>query len=99
MRRGGLLERSSRQMEMCTAHKCRGTLQVTAIPERNHPDLKQPGLIFGGPVGHSPTRLLCPWEGFSRRERWSGLPCPPPGDLPGPGIETESPALAGGPFI
>ena len=24
--------------------------------------------------------------GFSRHERWSGLPCPPPGDLPDPGI-------------
>ena len=25
--------------------------------------------------------------GFSRQEYWSGLPCPPPGDLPDPGIE------------
>ena len=25
--------------------------------------------------------------GFSRQEYWSGLPCPPPGDLPHPGIE------------
>ena len=24
--------------------------------------------------------------GFSRQEYWSGLPCPPPGDLPDPGI-------------
>ena len=31
--------------------------------------------------------------GFSRREYWSGLPCPPPGDLPHPGIEPGSPAL------
>ena len=31
--------------------------------------------------------------GFSRQEYWSGLPCPPPGDLPDPGIEPESPAL------
>ena len=40
--------------------------------------------------------------GFSRQECWSGLPCPPPGDLPDPGIEPESlmsPALAGGFFI
>ena len=37
--------------------------------------------------------------GFSREEYWSGLPCPPPGDLPDPGIEPKSlmsPALAGG---
>ena len=24
--------------------------------------------------------------GFSRQEYWSGLPCPPPGDLPDPGL-------------
>ena len=30
--------------------------------------------------------------GVSRQEYWSGLPCPPPGDLPDPGIEPESPA-------
>ena len=36
--------------------------------------------------------------GFSRKEYWSGLPCPPPGDLPDPGIEPvplASPALVG----
>ena len=25
--------------------------------------------------------------GFSRQEYWHGFPCPPPGDLPDPGIE------------
>ena len=30
--------------------------------------------------------------GFSKQEFWSGLPCPPPGDLSHPGIETASPA-------
>ena len=29
--------------------------------------------------------------GCSRQEYWSGLPCPPPGDLPNPGIEPMSP--------
>ena len=36
--------------------------------------------------------------GFSRQEYWTGLPCPPPGDLPNPGIQPKSlvsPALAG----
>ena len=36
--------------------------------------------------------------GFSRQEYWSGLPCPPPGDFPDPGMEPTfpmSPALAG----
>jgi len=27
---------------------------------------------------------------FSRQEYWSGLPCPPPGDLPDPGMEPTS---------
>ena len=31
--------------------------------------------------------------GFSRPEYWSGLPCPPLGDLPNPGIDSRSPAL------
>ena len=38
---------------------------------------------------------------FSRQEYWSGLPCPPPGHLPDPGIEPKSfrsPALTGGFF-
>ncbi|XP_059746844.1 tumor necrosis factor alpha-induced protein 8-like protein 3 isoform X1 [Bos taurus] len=30
---------------------------------------------------------------FSKQEYWSGLPFPPPGDLPDPGIELESPAF------
>ena len=36
--------------------------------------------------------------GFSRPEYWSGLPGPPPGDLPDPGIKPmslKSPSLAG----
>ena len=41
-----------------------------------------------------PLSLRC-----SRQEYWSGLPCPPPGDLPNPGVEPvslRSLALAGG---
>ena len=49
----------------------------------------------------SPLTLCDPWTvahqallpmGFSRHEYWSGLPCPPPGDLPDPRIEPMSPA-------
>ena len=39
--------------------------------------------------------------GFSRQEYWSGVPFPPPGDLPDLGIKSaslKSPALAGGFF-
>ena len=41
-------------------------------------------------------------QGFPRQEYWSGLPFPPPGDLPDPGMEPASlvsPALAGRFFI
>ena len=47
--------------------------------------------------------LVTPWTvalqslsmGFPRQEYWSGLPFHSPGDLPNPGIEPVSPALAG----
>ena len=39
--------------------------------------------------GQQPARPLCPWD-FSRQEYWSGLPVPPPEDLPGPGIVPTS---------
>ena len=41
-------------------------------------------------------KFLCPWD--SPGNSTSGLPCPPPGDLPSPGMEPMSlmsPALAG----
>ena len=41
---------------------------------------------------HGLTRLLCAWE-FSGKN--TGVPFPPPGDLPDPRIEPASPALAG----
>ena len=55
-----------------------------------------------GLVAKSCPILATPWTvahqapltlGFPKREYWSGLPFPPPGDLPNPGIESGSPAL------
>ena len=43
-------------------------------------------------------RFLCPWDFSGKKEYWSGLSFPPPGDLPDPGIESvslASPVLAG----
>ena len=37
------------------------------------------------PMDYSPLSM-----GFSRQEYWSGLPCPPPGDLPEQGIKPVS---------
>ena len=48
-------------------------------------------------IAHQPPLSM----GFSRQAYWSGLPCPPPGDLPDPEIEPAFlmfPALAGGFF-
>ena len=53
-------------------------------------------LTLCDPVDHSPSGSAV--HGFSRQEYWSGLPFPPPGDLPDLGIEPKSlmsPALAG----
>ena len=36
---------------------------------------------------------------FSRQEYWSGLPYPPPGDLPYPGVEPGSPTLQADSFL
>ena len=48
--------------------------------------------LFATPWTEEPGGLYSPW-GFSRQEYWSGLPCPPPGDLPNPRIEPGSRAL------
>ena len=65
---------------------------------------------------HAKSLQLCltlcdPWTvahqvrlsmGFSRQEYWSGLPCPPLGGFPDPGIEPTSlmsQALSGGFFL
>ena len=50
-------------------------------------------------MGYSPQASLS--LGFSGQEYWSGLPFPPPRDLPNPGIKPMSPHLcsAGGFFI
>ena len=46
--------------------------------------------FFNVSVAH--PYVLCPW-GFSRQEYWNGLPCPPLGDFPIPGIKPRSPTL------
>ena len=58
--------------------------------------------VICGLVAKSCPTLVTPWTvahqaplsmGFPRREYWSGLPFPSPGDLPNPGTEPRSPAL------
>ena len=46
-------------------------------------------------VPHKPPLSM----GFSRQEYWSGLLCPPPGELPDWGIEPVSPVLQVNPLL
>ena len=69
------------------------------------PDVMELTFEWGCVCVLSPVRLLVtPWTvarqappsmKFPRQESWSGLPFPSPGDLPDPGSEPASPALAG----
>ena len=82
-------------LTLCIEHYQAGgqTNQATPLAQPLDPSL----CLFSCPVlsnslqphGLQATRLLCPW-GFSKQEYWRGLPCPPPGDLPNPGIEPRS---------
>ena len=56
--------------------------------------------MHGCEVASDMSDSVTPWTaacqaplsmGFSRQEYWSGMPCPPTGDLPNPGIEPMSP--------
>ena len=67
--------------------------------------LNYPGRGAGGVKGDDHQHRICaalPWTaahqaplpmGLSGQECGSGLPCPPPGDLPNPGIKPRSPEL------
>ena len=66
--------------------------------------MKQAKICVAGSLCVCPQSLsnATPWTaahqapltmGFSSQEHWSELPCPPPGDLPNPGIKLGSPAL------
>ena len=54
----------------------------------------RPTLATPWTVGHQAPRSM----GLSRQEYWSGWPCPPPEDLPDPGIKPVGSCTAGGFF-
>ena len=58
---------------------------VVAVQSLSHVRL----FVTPWPVAHQAPLSM----GFSRQGYWSGLPCPPPGDLPRPGLKPASPAL------
>ena len=88
-------------------HNCRewkavpGIQRVQATPPAVHRTLFQQRMsaarqslscarLFATPVAHQAPLPM----GFSRQEYWSGLPCPPPGDLPNPEIKAGYPAVS-----
>ena len=91
-------------------------MSIESVMLYNHLILYGPLLLWYDNDGCMLSRLSCVrlcsalWTvdhqsplsmGYSRQEYQRGLPCPPPGDLPNPGIEPtspSSPALAGGFF-
>ena len=89
---------------------CHFLLQGIFPPQGLNPalQLKENSLVTGRClVTKSCLTLASPWTvahqaplsmGFPRQEYWNGLPFPPSGDLPDPGIKPMSPSLAGGFF-
>ena len=63
---------------------CRASLLYTMISRSLGPDSVTPWTV---------AHQVPPSTEFSRQEYWSGLPSPPPGDLPNPETEPRSPAL------
>ena len=68
----------------CTIHNNQEDRKVRVKSLRHVQLLSTPGTV----ACQAPLTM-----GFSRQEYWTGLPCPPPGDLPDPGIKSRSPAL------
>ena len=81
--------------------------QTTSLPVLLKSSIWSPALLCAQscPALCDPTDCSPPGPlstGLSRQERWSGLPGPPPGELPDSGIKPTSlvsPALAGSFFI
>ena len=84
------MERPSRQKIIMETQALTETLDCACVPNRfSHVWL----FVTLWTVAHQAPLFT----GFSRQEYWSELPCPPPGDLPDPGIKLTSfmsPALA-----
>ena len=70
------------------------TRQMLMVTYQHHQTRDAMGFVTPWTVAHQAPLSM----GFPRQERWSGLPCPPPRELPDPGVEPASllsPALAG----
>ena len=71
-----------------------GDKGISCITYGSHSLVTKSRLTICDPVDYIAHQSPLSME-FSRQEYWSGFPYPSPGDLPNPGIEPRSPALAG----
>ena len=81
------LENGMRDQPKCQSREC---LELTSSQSRLSKIVQQCPTLCDPMDSSQPGP---PSKGFSRQEYWSGLPFPSPGDLPDPGIESQSPAL------
>ena len=90
---GIFLTQGSNLLVLCLMHWQAGSLLLLPPGRPYKGKVKVKGLdhvlLFATPwsVAHQAPLSMK----FSRQEYWSGLPCPPPGDVPNRGIEPRSP--------
>ena len=106
-----------RVQELSVATGWEGTFEMFSNPDPQNCGGRGVGMVWPVKRTHCCAKSLsCVWlfvalwteacqaplsMGSSRQEYWSGFPCPPPEDLPDPGVEPESltsPALTCGFF-
>ena len=95
MERRNATKQNCQREQVCLQFSLRFTNSEASGWNAMNAKLLQSCATLGEPMDYGLSR------GFSRQEYWSGLPCPPPGDLPNPWVEPMSPmfpALAGGLF-
>ena len=105
-------EKEEQGRDICGARGSRGLTDPLETPKTSSLSSHLSGAHVHAKLLQSWVQLfVTPWTeacqaplsmGFSRQQYWSGLPCPPPGELPDPGIKPtslKSPALADGFFI
>ena len=80
---------------MCCLQILSPTLQLGLLSNRVLFVAQLLSCIYSFVTSWSVAHQAPPSMGFPRQEYWSGLPFPPPGDLPDSGIKPLSPALAG----
>ena len=66
-----------------------GYMHLSILIEKSESEVSQSCLTLCNPIARQAPSLSMR---FSRQEYWSGLPFPPLGDLPNPGIKPKAPA-------